>query len=72
MRKHYKICHSLFWCMLLAGIGSPLLSIAQDKVYANAQKLNHQSGRDDYRPLLEVLNEIKEHYNVSFLYEPVT
>ena len=25
-----------------------------------------------FRPLLDVLNEIKEHYNVSFLYEPTT
>jgi TonB-linked SusC/RagA family outer membrane protein len=72
MRKHYPIYHSLFWCLLLAAICSPVLSTAQDKVYANAQKLNHQSERDDYRPLLEVLTEVKEHYNVSFLYEPVT
>jgi TonB-linked SusC/RagA family outer membrane protein len=72
MRKHYTICHSLFWCLLLSAICSPLLSTAQDKVYANAQRHSHQSERDDYRPLIEVLTEIKEHYNVSFLYEPVT
>ena len=72
MRKHYKNCHSLFWCLLLSAMFSPLLSNAQDKLYANAQKHSQQTARDDYRPLLEVLNEIKEHYNVSFLYEPIT
>jgi TonB-linked SusC/RagA family outer membrane protein len=50
----------------------PQFTSAQEKVYANAQKLNQQSKEERYRPLIEVLNEIKEHYDVSFLYEPVT
>lgn len=74
MLKHYTIYHKLFWCLLcVATFAIPRFSLAQDKVYANAEQFFQQREREDqYRPLLEVLNEIKAHYNVSFLYEPVT
>ncbi len=73
MHNYYKRDRKLRWCvmgMLLCLI--PGLTLAQEKVYANAQQLSQHSEEAQYRPLLEVLNEIKEHYSVSFLYEPVT
>jgi TonB-dependent starch-binding outer membrane protein SusC len=73
MRKHYRENHNLLWCCLWMVLCSiPGLTTAQEKVYANAQQLNPQGKAEEYRPLVEVLNEIKDHYNVSFLYEPVT
>ena len=72
MRKHYTVYHNLFWGLLLVAAFSPQLSVCQDKVYANAKKFVQHRENEDYRPLLDVLNEIKEHYNVSFLYEPIT
>ncbi|HKZ39073.1 MAG TPA: hypothetical protein VJ184_15525, partial [Chryseolinea sp.] len=74
MRKHYTIYHKLYWCLLcVVTLTIPRFSLAQDKVYANAQQFFQQKEKEDqYKPLLEVLNEIKAHYNVSFLYEPVT
>ena len=73
MLKQYKINHSLLRCFLWIMLCAiPGFSSAQDKVYANAQQLRHKQADEHYRPLLDVLNDIKAHYDVSFLYEPVT
>jgi TonB-linked SusC/RagA family outer membrane protein len=73
MIKYYTIKHNLRWCALwLAIVSLPQVVHAQEKVYANAQRFQQRTTNDQYVPLLEVLNEIKEHYQVSFLYEPVT
>src|SRR5688572_6532972 len=73
MRKYYTINHNLLWCLLWMAIMSiPQTIQAQDKVYANAKVFQQRTTNDQYKPLVEVLNEIKEHYQVSFLYEPVT
>ena len=73
MLKQYKINHSLLRCFLWIMLCAiPGFSSAQEKVYANAQQLRHKQTDEQYRPLLDVLNDIKEHYDVSFLYEPVT
>jgi TonB-dependent starch-binding outer membrane protein SusC len=73
MRKYYTINHNLLWCLLwMAIISIPQVIQAQDKVYANAKVFQQRTTNDQYKPLVEVLNEIKDHYQVSFLYEPVT
>src|SRR5687768_5255107 len=73
MFKHYTINHSLLRCFLWIMLCAiPGFSSAQEKVYANAQQLRQRGMDEQFRPLLDVLNEIKEHYNVSFLYEPTT
>src|SRR5688572_730216 len=73
MIKYYTIKHNLRWCALwMAIVSLPQVVHAQEKVYANAQRFQQREKIDQYVPLLEVLNEIKEHYQVSFLYEPVT
>jgi TonB-dependent starch-binding outer membrane protein SusC len=73
MLKQYKIKHSLLRCCLWIMLCAiPGFSSAQEKVYANAQQLRQKGMDEQYRPLLDVLKDIKEHYDVSFLYEPVT
>ncbi|HEX6225503.1 MAG TPA: SusC/RagA family TonB-linked outer membrane protein [Chryseolinea sp.] len=65
--------HNLWGRMLCAAlVAASSFAYAQDKVYAKAQAFQSRAVEDQYKPLLEVLNEIKEHYQVSFLYEPAT
>ena len=73
MLKLYKMKHNLRGRMLCAAlVAASSFAHAQDKVYADAQGFQQRVIEDQSKPLLEVLNEIKEHYQVSFLYEPAT
>jgi len=74
MSKHYTIYRHLFWCLLgVVLITTPRTNMAQDRLYADASKVTRQENpRAQYKPVVDVLHEIMDHYQVSFLYEPVT
>jgi TonB-linked SusC/RagA family outer membrane protein len=73
MIKNYQIKPNLSWSMLwMAVLATSQLAYAQDRVYAQASGVQNPHVMAEYKPLVEVLQEIKEHYHVSFLYEPAT
>lgn len=73
MLQNYKLKPNLRWRILFVVLfAASQYAYAQDKVYADAQGFQQRAVDDQYKSLLEVLNEIKEHYQVSFLYEPAT
>lgn len=50
----------------------PLLLVAQVQVYANAKNVSHSGALEQPRPLVEVLQDVQNHFKVSFVYESKT
>lgn len=73
MRTHYKLRYYLFewsFCAMLCSL--PLLLVAQVQVYANAKNVSHPGILEQPRPLVEVLQDVQNHFKVSFVYESKT
>ncbi|WP_333818844.1 SusC/RagA family TonB-linked outer membrane protein [Ohtaekwangia sp.] len=72
MSIQYKFCDRLSLCLLLL-LCSPLYAaVAQAPIFANAEVLEPEAQRKETRPLLEILDEVRHHFHVSFVYEPST
>jgi len=71
MLKQYSNYY-LVWrsCLCLVMLSFPALLPAQDQLFANALQMNRTNPkRAEVHSLREALDEVQEHFNVSFLYE---
>lgn len=66
-RNYYTVWRS---CLCLVMLSFPALLLAQDQLFANALQMNRTTPRRaEVRSLREALEEVQDHFNVSFLYE---
>src|SRR6478609_7324571 len=69
MSKHYSFNYCLRWCCFCTALlGTVHLAAAQDHLYADAKSAVRQN-REEKRSLRDLLNEVQNHFNVSFVYE---
>ncbi|HEY5747753.1 MAG TPA: TonB-dependent receptor [Chryseolinea sp.] len=71
MLKQYSNYYTVWRsCLCLVMLSFPALLLAQDQLFANALQMNRTTPRRaEVRSLREALEEVQDHFNVSFLYE---